>query len=196
MKMRMSLFRPFALVLLAVYAGTTQAAEVNNSHPISQAPPAIAAPATPDMVSAQIKSLIADNKRLRTQLRDLSGQMTEMENNTPSCATDNPSISLTKSGIKTNCYPRICNPETGLCVPRPLSTGDCAAGSTFDGTARCITPAGGALPGYHAEAVDKYYVFWVNDNHDCGPNHQWVSWQGGCVPKLRTPSEVVGGQAQ
>ncbi len=194
MKMRPTHLQFLALALFALSTTATPAADVIASRPAAVAPAGSAAAATKQVAqtaaqTAALQAVRADNKRLRAQLKDLSNQMVEMDKRTPSCATDggfvNPTISVTKSGIRTNCYPRACNPETGLCVPQPVTSNDCSPDSNWDGTTnRCITQAGGSMPGYHAEPVDQYTVFWVNDNHDCGPNHQWDRGQKGCVPKI------------
>lgn len=151
----------------------------------ANAPQTILPAPDPSAIRKQLEAVRADNQRLRNEMKDLSKTLVDMENNTPSCL-DN-TTSTTKSGIKTDCWPRTCDNETGLCVPKPVTSADCTGGFSLWGD-RCSTNdiPSGCPNGYHMKTVDSetHLSTCVPDAPlDCGPNHVWSDEQDGCVPR-------------
>jgi hypothetical protein len=131
-------------------------------------------------IKAQLEAVKADSQRLRAEMKDLSRTLLQMEGETPACADK--TTSVTKSGIKTDCWPRVCNAVTGLCIAKPVTSDDCDGGFLWDAD-RCVKQDS-QCGSYRVENMgDNLYTCVPSSRPDCNPNHVWSDQQKGCVPK-------------
>lgn len=131
-------------------------------------------------IKAQLEAVKADSQRLRAEMKDLTHTLLQMEGETPSCADK--TTSVTKSGIKTDCWPRVCNTVTGLCIAKPVTSDDCDGGFSWSAD-RCVK-LDSQCGSYRTEDLgDHQFTCIPNGQLDCNPNHVWSEQQKGCVPK-------------